>query len=67
MRHLFAPALLVAALALLAGIFALSSQPRRRRRPAAAGPVASLLLEATTDSVTASWQAPESGGDLAAT
>ena len=61
-RRLFAPALLVATLALLAGLFALSPQPAAAEGPQPPGPVASLLLEASTDSVTATWQAPESGG-----
>ena len=61
-RRLFAPALLAAALALLAGLFALSPRPADAEGPPPPGPVASLLLEATTDSVTASWQAPENGG-----
>lgn len=62
-RRLFAPALLVATLALLAGLFVLSPQPTAAAEgPQPPGPVAGLLLEATTDSVTATWQAPESGG-----
>ena len=61
-RRLFAPVLLVSTLALLAGLFALSPPPAAAEGPQPPGPVASLLLEASTDSVTATWQAPESGG-----